>query len=248
VAAFALCVLCATTVPAATFSTNATIDAMVSTGETGNLVNNNYGGAGAISVSAAGQEMGELQSVLQFNLGGAVSAFDSQYGAGQWTIQSVTLQLTAGSANNPIFNSPAAGMLAFSWMQNDSWQEGTGSPSSPGTIGITFNSLQNTYISAGDQNLGTFGFDGGTSGPRTFTLGLASGFVNDIASGNNVSLRLFAADATVSGVFSSRNFGIVANRPLLTVVGVPEPSTVALAGIGLLLAAGWTFRLRAGRR
>jgi hypothetical protein len=228
----------------ATFSTNATMDAFVTTGPTGNLVNNNYGGAGSISSSAAGQEMGELQSVLQFNLVGAVSAFDSQFGAGQWTIDSVTLQLTAAPANNAIFNSPGAGVFGVSWMQNDSWQEGTGTPASPGTSGITFNSLQNTFISANDQSLGTFSFNGGTSGARTFSLGLAAGLVNDITAGENLSLRLFAADATVSGVFNSRNFGTVANRPLLTVVAVPEPSTIMLAGLGALLVTGWRWRRR----
>src|SRR6185295_14344168 len=55
----------------ATFSANPTIDALVSTGPTGNLVNNNYGGAGSLSLSPAGLEMGELQSVLQFNVAGA---------------------------------------------------------------------------------------------------------------------------------------------------------------------------------
>src|SRR5437762_1808279 len=106
------------------YSTNATIDAFVTTGPTGSLVNNNYGGGGSLTFAAAGLEMGEAQSVLQFNLGGAVSAFNSQFGTGQWSIDSVRLQFTAAAANNAIFNSPAAGSFGVSWMQNDSWQEG----------------------------------------------------------------------------------------------------------------------------
>ena len=105
---------------------------------------NNYGGAGSISLAAPGLPQGELQSVLQFNLGGALSEFDAQFGAGQWSIQSVTLQLTAASANNSIFNTSAAGTFGISWMQNDSWQEGTGTFAAPGASGITFGSLHAT--------------------------------------------------------------------------------------------------------
>ena len=230
-------ILSATSVFGASFSSNPTADAFVTTGPMGNLVNNNYGGGGSVSVAAAGQEMGEAQTVLQFNLAGAVSAFDAQYGAGQWSIQSVTLQLTAANANNPIFNSPLPGTFGISWMQNDAWLEGTGSPASPGTTGITFNSLQNTYMGLNDQSLGTFSFDGRTSGASTHGLTLSSGLTGDILSGGTASFRLFAADGTMSGVFNSRSFSTVANRPVLTVVAVPEPSTLVLAGLGLVVVA-----------
>jgi hypothetical protein len=243
-AIFASVLFSVTPARGATFSANPALDALVTTGPTGDLVNNNYGGAGSLSLSAAGLEMGELQSVLQFNVAGAVSTFDAQFGVGQWTIESVSLRLTAANANNAIFNSPAAGLFSISWMQNDSWQEGTGSPASPGATGVTFNSLLNTFIGPNDENLGRFTFSGATSGATTYSLGLTPGFLNDIVSGSDVSLRLFAADSGVSGVFSSRNFGTVANRPLLTVVAVPEPGTVGLISLGCLVAAAWRLRLR----
>jgi len=228
----------------ATFSTNPTMDALITTGPTGNLVNNNYGGAGSLSLSAAGLEMGELQSVLQFNFAGAVSAFNTQFGEGQWSIESVSLRLTAANANNAIFNSPASGTFSISWMQNDLWQEGTGTPASPGASGITFSSLQTTFISPNDENLGSFTFNGATSGASTYTLGPSAGVLSDIVSGGDVSLRLFAADSAVSGVFSSRNFGTAANRPLLTIVAVPEPDTIALLSLGLMAATAWRRRIR----
>jgi hypothetical protein len=231
----------ATLVDGASFTTTPTMDAFVTTGETGNLVNNNYGGGGLLTVAAAGLEMGEAQSVMQFNLAGAVSLFDAQFGAGAWSVESVTLQITAGNANNPIFNSPAAGTFGISWMQNDSWQEGTGSPSSPGTTGVTFSSLPG-FMSANDESLGAFQLTGATSGSTTYTLGLTAGFLDDIESGNASSLRFFAMDDTVSGVFNSRSFGTAANRPVLTVVAVPEPGTVTLAGLGLALGVLWRFR------
>ena len=228
----------------ATFSTNPTMDALVTTGPTGNLVNNNYGGAGSLSLSAAGLEMGELQSVLQFNVAGAASSFNTQFGVGQWSIESVSLRLTAANANNAVFNSPASGAFSISWMQNDSWQEGTGTPASPGASGITFNSLQTMFIGPNDESLGMFTFNGATSSASTYTLGLSPGILGDIVSGSDVSLRLFAADSAVSGVFSSRNFGTAANRPVLTLVAVPEPHTIALLSLGLMAAAAWRRRIR----
>lgn len=228
----------------ATFSANPTIDALVTTGPTGNLVNNNYGGAGSLSLSAPGLEMGELQSVLQFNFAGAVSAFNTQFGEGQWSIESVSLRLTAANANNAVFNSPAPGTFGISWMQNDSWQEGTGTPASPGASGVTFNSLQTMFIGPNDESLGMFTFNGATSGASTYALGLSPGILGDIVSGSDVSLRLFAADSAVSGVFGSRNFGTAANRPLLTVVAVPEPDTIALLSLGLMAATVWRRHIR----
>src|SRR5262245_37722351 len=97
----------------ATFSANPTADAFVTAGAGGALSGNNYGGAGAISLSAAGLPQGEQQSVLRFDLAGALSSFDATFGAGQWNIQSVTLQLTAAPAGAAIFNPPAAGSFGI---------------------------------------------------------------------------------------------------------------------------------------
>src|SRR6266850_128005 len=102
---------------AATFTLNPSADAFVSANQSGN----NYGGAGALSVAAPGLSKGEFQSVLRFDLSGAKSTFDNQFGAGQWSIQSITLQLTAAPPNNAIFNASAAGQFTVSWMQNDGW-------------------------------------------------------------------------------------------------------------------------------
>jgi hypothetical protein len=213
------------------FDTNPTADAFVTTGPSGNLSGNNYGGAGALSLAAPGSLQGELQSVLQFNVGGAVASFNNLFGVGQWSIQSVTLQLTAALANNSIFNTPAAGLFGISWMQNDSWSEGSGTPGAPGASGITFASLQSTVVGAGDESLGTFSFNGAISGMRSYSLDLQPGFQSDLLAGESLSLRLSGADNSVSAVFNSRSFGTAANRPLLTIIAVPEPRTVAL-GVG----------------
>lgn len=229
--------VCAMEAGAATFSAIPAADAFVTTGGDTVLSGNNYGGAGALAVSGAGLPKGEQQSAMQFDLSGALSSFNSTFGAGQWSVASVTLQLTATSPNNAIFNTSAAGMLGITWMQNDSWQEGGGTPSSPGGTGITFTSLQGSFTSGNDESLGAFAFSGGTSGVFTYTLGLTSGFMADVLAGGSVSLRLRAADGTVSGVFNSRSFGTAASRPTLTIVAVPEAGTaVFLSGCALVPA------------
>ena len=111
IAALVLSIFNASSIWSATFSLNPGADAFVTSGPSGTLSANNYGGAGALSVTAPGLSQGEFQSVLQFDLSGAKSSFDSQFGPGQWSVQSVTLQLTATSPNNAIFNASAAGLF-----------------------------------------------------------------------------------------------------------------------------------------
>src|ERR1043166_9796878 len=117
---------------AATFTAKPTADAFVTTGPSGNLSGNNYGGAGALGVAAAGEPQGEFQSLVQFSLSGARSFFDTQYGAGVWSIESITLGLTA-VAGNAFFNPSRAGQFQVSWMANTGWGEGTGKPTFPTT-------------------------------------------------------------------------------------------------------------------
>ena len=212
---------------AASSSINPSADAFVATGPTGNLSINNYGGAGAISIAAPNLSQGEFQSVLQFNLSSVKTAFDSQFGVGQWTIQSISLQLTATAPNNAIFNPSAAGQFSISWMQNDAWTEGTGTPQAPTTAGLTFSTLNN-FLSPADEALGTFSFNGGTSGNSIYTLGLTPSFSADVLTGNTVSFRMFAADSSISALLDSRSFGTTSARPLLTITAVPEPTSIAL--------------------
>ncbi len=144
----------------ASLFTNAPVaDAFVTTGSNGNFSANNYGAAGALAVAASDLPQGEFQTVLKFDLSGALSSLDAQFGAGLWAIQSVTLQLTSSPHNNAIFNNIAAGQFGVSLMQNNSWVEGTGTGGVPTMDGISFNTLLGTYINnASDQALGTFNF------------------------------------------------------------------------------------------
>src|SRR5687767_11115872 len=229
--------------PAANFSANPIADSYVATGPSNNLRDNNYGAAGALSVAAPGSPNGEFQSLLKFDFLAARNSFDALFGPGQWTVQSISLQLNGATPINAIFNPNAAGSFNVSWMQNDSWVEGTGGNNTPSTIGLTYNSLVNTFINSGaDQSLGTFSYDGGV-GLASRSLTVSAGLLNDIQSGSVASLRLFAADANVSYLVNSRNFGTIANRPLLTLEAVPVPEPASIALVFMFLAAFGATRL-----
>lgn len=198
----------------------------------------NFGAAGALEVSPAGLPRGQFQSLLRFDLSSAKAGFDSTFGVGQWQVQSVTLQLnTSNPSPQPMFNSNAAGQFTASWMQNDAWAEGTGTPGGPTTDGVTFNTLP-SFLSASDASLGNFNFPGGSSGLNTYTLGLPASFAADISAGGLVSLRILPADSAVSYLFNSGNFPTVSSRPLLTVnaQSLPEPACGISVGASMLLS------------
>ena len=220
----------------ASFSVQPIADAFVTPGASGSLSSSNFGAAGSLAIAAAGLPQGEFQSVLKFDLSAAQSSFNAQFGAGQWAIQSVTLQLTSSPHNNSIFNNIAAGQFGVSLMQNNLWVEGTGTGGIPSSDGISYDTLLGTFVNNGnDQALGTFNFPGGSSGRNNYDLNLSSGFVSDVTSGGDLSLRLFAADSSVSYLFTSRSGSSGAPDILVQAVAVPEPNTAALGGLALIL-------------
>lgn len=216
---------------------NPVADAFVTTGTLNTLAGNNYGGAGALGISGADASKGLFDSVLLFDLASAKSQFDTLYGVGLWSVQSITLKLTATNPANPIFNAQSTGQFAVTWMQDDSWIEGGGNPGTPDTTtpgAINYNNLPD-FLGAGDQAAGTFAFDQTVEGLNgavaTYTLTLGSGLTGDVLGGNLASLHLSAASDSVSYLFNSRSFGTVGSRPLLTITAVPEPSVLTLLGL-----------------
>lgn len=232
----------------ASFSVQPIADAFVTPGASGSLSSSNFGAAGSLAIAASGLPQGQFQSVLKFDLSAAQSSFNSQFGVGQWALQSVTLQLTSSPHNNAIFNNVAAGQFGVSLMQNNSWLEGTGTGGIPGFDGISFNTLLGTFVdNANDQALGTFSFPGGTSGQNNYNLSLSSGLVNDATSGSDLSLRLFAADSSVSYLFTSRSGSSGQPDVLLQAVAIPEPNTMALCGMALVFCVVQMTRRRMKR-
>lgn len=216
---------------ASSVTLNPTQDAFVSSLNS----TSNYGAGGAILVNAAGLPKGEFDSLLKFDLSSAKSTFDATFGAGLWSIQSITLQLSSSNPNNGLFNSPAAtGSFTLTWLQSDSWTEGTGTPAIPTTDGVTYATLP-SFRSGADQLVGTFNFPGGTSGNNTYSLNTsASSFLSDATAGHLVSLLALPNDAAIVYTANSENFTTAANRPVLTVTAVPEPASVGLLGLGAL--------------
>lgn len=236
--AICLLVFCTATTRAASLTVNLTpptADALVDSSS----ANSNFGGAGALEVSGSASSTGTFESVLKFATSAAKASFDTQFGAGNWSVTGISLKLTSASVNNAIFNAQRSGNVAAMWMQNNTWPEGTGTPGVPTTDGVTFATLP-SFLGANDQSLGSFFFDSplnGASGvSATYALSPSSGILNDIAAGNVTSLELAPADANVSYLFNSRSFVTTSLRPVLSITAaVPEPSTLALGGVGIVL-------------
>lgn len=209
----------------------------------------NYGGAGALSVSGSaavngsGVQNGLYDSLMRFSLGSAVSSFDTAFGAGNWALSSVTLRLTEVAApNNAIFNR-GIGSFGISWMANDSWVEGTGSPTTPTTDGVTWNDMPSLMPVGSTVSLGTFG-NAGLNTQQGFALPLSDAtFVSDLMSGGNASFHLTAANPSIGFTFESRSFGTVSARPILEITAVPEPGVTALLALGgVAVVAGRCWR------
>ncbi|MBC8106314.1 MAG: hypothetical protein H7Z14_06975 [Anaerolineae bacterium] len=196
----------------------------------------NFGAAGGLGISAPGSSTGEFQSVMRFDLAATKAAFDTTFGAGNWQLTSASLKLTAATPNNAIFNANAAGQLAVRWMQDDSWVEGAGMPSTPSAVGVNFNTLP-AFLANGVTPLGNFAFPGGNSGSTSNALSLPANFTNDVSAGSLVSLHLLSADAAVSYLFNSRTFGTATSRPELSITAdaIPEPAATAIIGLAIPL-------------
>jgi hypothetical protein len=190
----------------------------------------NYGSAGALVISGSGNTNGQFASVLKFDLSLATSAFDAAYGAGNWTLTSLQIELTAVEPNNPTFNPNAAGALQADWLATDSWIES-------GASSITWNGLT-SLILGGSESLGTLAFNGAL-GTTQYALNASLGFANDLANGGITSIYLNAStDPNASLVVNSRNFGTLANRPALILTASPEPSRAVLLLLGIAVIIG----------
>lgn len=213
--------------------------------------NNNYGGAGGLAVAAVGLPNGDFESLLRFDTAAAKAQFDTAFGAGQWHVTNVVLRLTATSPNNPIFNTQAAGQFSVNWAQNDSWVEGTGSPNMASMVGLTYATFP-SFLSSSDQALGSFAFDGSTSGANNYALTVTTGVQNDIQAGGLLGLHVEPADSSISYVFHARNFGAASDRPMLSITAVSGPvpavSTWGMVVFALFLTIAGTLILRRENR
>lgn len=191
------------------------------------LTGENFGAAGTLAISPASVDKGEFQSVIMFNLAGAVTLFNNTFGTNGWTVTGITLKLNSNygiagvQPNNGIFNVINSGNFVIEWLSDDDWPEGTGTPNLPTTDGVTYDSLPeltsgatailctNTYTPPGTNNV-----------PVIFPLPLNTNLVADVTSGGNATLLFYAADNQVGYLFNSREYGR-GNQPLMNVTAGP---------------------------
>ena len=87
-----------------------------------NLTEENYGNAGTLAIAPASSTKGAFDSVILFNTSAAVSQFNTDYGAGDWSITGVQLSLASNfgvqgaQPNNDIFNTINAGSFGIDWL------------------------------------------------------------------------------------------------------------------------------------
>lgn len=214
-------------------------DTFVTTGSTTNdLSGNNYGAAGAMGVSAA-LPNGTFAGLLRFDLSSATSTFNSTYGPGGWSINSIALQLTTTTANNAIFNPSQPGTFDVKWISSNSWVEGTGNPNNPSQTGVKWTDFAG--LTSGAEAEGIFNVSNvGDGVTASYTLSPSSGLLFALQTGNQASLAMTAdpTDSTMSALFNTRNFGTPGRRPALIItasaVAVPEPERAMLIMLGTL--------------
>jgi hypothetical protein len=215
-----------------TYSQEVQADTFVSSGEP----NVNFGLRGAMEIAAPTAAQPRTQiALLRFDTSALQAAFDTDYGAGNWTVTSVTLTLFSSVANagqqpnNASFNRIAAGNFEFGLLGNNNWSE----------EGIAWNTLPG--ILPGDNNsntltpLGTFFWAAAGQGSSTWILNPDLNLERKIRDGEQVTLLgQPAAGSTVGYLFNTRNLDPAYLN--VTAQAVPEPSTAALIA-GFLCAA-----------
>lgn len=215
-----------------TYSTTTSADAFLATGSSNNpagsdLTGLNFGAAGTLAISPSSAVKGEFQSVLRFDLAGAVTLFDTTYGTNGWVITGISLELTSNygtggvQPNNPIFNVVSGGDFVIEWLSYDDWVEGTGTPNLPTTDGVTYDSLPD-LLSGPHEILCTNTYSPpGDNVPVSYVLPLSTNVVSNITNGGDISLLFYAADNQIGYLFNSHEYGR-GNDPLISVTASPS--------------------------
>jgi hypothetical protein len=183
----------------------------------------NYGAGGALAiagedaVNGLGAPQGRYDTVIQFDMSGPIQTFNTALGVGGWRLSAAQLTVTeVGAPNNAIFNRGVGG-FQVSWLSDDNWVEGTGSPLFPiegSGDQITWNLLQSILASASLSSMGQFS-NTLANGPLNFDLALPAAFVTDASAGGLVSLYLTKVSTTLGFTFHSRNYFVETQLPEL---------------------------------
>jgi len=142
--------------------------------------------------------------------------------------------------NNPIFPVVSGGQFVIEWLADDSWVEGTGTPSLPTTDGITYHCLPKVLAQPREILCTNTYTPPSNNVPVIYPLPLTANLLADVVSGNEVSFRLYAVDNQIGYLFNSYKYGR-GNEPKVLVVAAPclritsavlTNETCALSGIG----------------
>jgi hypothetical protein len=214
-------------------------DTFVSSGQP----TSNFGSMGAMEIAAptTAQPRTEM-TLVRFDTSAMQAAFNSDFGAGNWAVTSISLtffsnvSMASQQPGNASFNKIAAGNFEFDLLSDNNWSE----------TGITWNTLPGILPGSGNSNtqtpLGTFFWPATGSSSSTWTLNLDSGLVNAIDGGGQVTiLGEPTAGSTVGYLFNT----LTLNPGSLNVTAeaVPEPSWGALV-VGFICIGGRRLLVR----
>jgi hypothetical protein len=218
----------------------------------------NYGAAGALSVSGAaavngsGQTNGLFDTLIRFPMSNVVATAAGAFGTNNWVVTGAALNLNEVAApNNPIFDR-GVGAFEIRWITNDVWGEGTGKPITPTMDGVACQDLSSVLNPALDESLGSF-TNSGLDGPVSFTLPLAGGLVSNVLAGVDINLYLTAASDSVGFTFNSKDFTGTNSWPVLTITAAAKPLVwiTSIEGLGanqvtlrFNTASNWTYVLQ----
>ena len=213
-------------------------DTFVSSGQP----TSNFGTLGAMEIAAPTTAQPRTENtLLLFDTSALRAGFDSDFGAGNWMVTSVSLTLhssvaTAGQQpNNGIFNKIAAGNFELDLLSDNNWSE----------TSITWNTLPGILPGNSNTNtltpLGTFFWPASGSPSSTWALQPDPTLVDAIASGCDITiLGQPTAGNGVGYLFNTR-----LNNPSylnVTVEEVPEPSVrVCVLGVFCLSLSRWAL-------
>jgi hypothetical protein len=188
----------------------------------------NYGAAGALSVSGAaavnalGAQNGLFDTLIRFPASNVVAFLDGALGAQDWIITEARLAVTEMAVpDNAIFNR-GVGAFEIRWIASDGWIEGTGTPKTPTSDGVTWQDLPAILNSNLDESLAVF-TNSGADGQITFSLALTGRFIDALRQGEELCLYLTARSPQVGFTFNSRNFGNTNAQPMLAVRAAANP-------------------------
>lgn len=210
------------------------------------------GGAGGVQGSRAitntGGNATPANEVFHFDIGSAVDSLNASYGAGNWTVDNVTLSFNSSYAtqNNSRFG-VGSGTFDILWVENDNWRQSAGTPTDRQLNPIYASSQTDLDVWAGSSVLlGSETFTrASTTGyvALSYSLSKQQSFVQDILSASAtgdkaISLYLMGTSDTLGMIIFTG--GQAQALPTLSfdviAAPVPEPESYALflAGLGLM--------------